>query len=63
MAGIDSKTYVVRDGKKVRAKMADHEIDLIRELAEDEVDPITGKLIRKGLSYREIAEKFENAPR
>jgi hypothetical protein len=66
MARNDSKTYVVVNerGRRIgeshpRARLTDHEIDLIRELAEDEVDAVTGKLIRKGLSYREIAEKFE----
>jgi hypothetical protein len=42
-----------------RAKLTDTEVDLIRELAEDETDPATGKVIRKGLSYTQIAERFE----
>lgn len=63
------KKYVVVNerGRRIgeshpRARLTDHEIDLIRELAEDETDPITGKLIRKGLSYREIAAKFDMEP-
>ncbi|HMG61238.1 MAG TPA: hypothetical protein VK583_16025 [Burkholderiales bacterium] len=41
-----------------RALLTDHEIDLIRELHEDGLDR-QGRVIRKGLSYRQIAEKFE----
>lgn len=60
-----AKKYVVVNerGRRIgeshpRAKLTDHEIDLIRDLAEDEVDT-AGKVIRKGMSYREIAKKFE----
>jgi len=42
-----------------RAKLTDHEVDLIRDLIEDTVDPATGKVVLKGLSYGEIARKFE----
>lgn len=63
-----TKTYVVVNerGRRIgeshpRARLTDHEIDLIRELAEDEVDEATGKVTRKRLSYREIAAKFEMA--
>ena len=41
-----------------RALLTDHEIDLIRELHADGLDR-QGRVIRKGLSYRQIAEKFE----
>lgn len=41
-----------------RAKFTDHEIDLIRELAEPELAP-DGRVIRPGLTYREICAKFE----
>lgn len=41
-----------------RAKLTDEEVDWIRELAEPEVD-VDGKVIRRGLSHREIAKKFE----
>lgn len=60
------KNYVVvnEHGRRIgeshpRARLTDHEIDLIRELAEDEVDEGSGKVIRKGMSYREIGKKFE----
>lgn len=42
-----------------RAKLTDHEVDLIRDLIEDTVDPATGKVVLKGLSYGEVARKFE----
>lgn len=42
-----------------RAKLTDHEIDLIRELAEDTIDPETGKVVLGGLTQRQIAAKFE----
>lgn len=41
-----------------RAKLTDHEIDLIRELAEPELDA-KGKVIQRGLTYAEIAAKFD----
>lgn len=41
-----------------RAKLTDQEIDWIRELAEPELDA-EGRVLRRGLSYLEIAEKFE----
>ena len=41
-----------------RALLTDHEINLIRKLHEDGLDR-QGRVIRKGLSYRQIAEKFE----
>jgi hypothetical protein len=41
-----------------RALLTDHEINLIRKLHEDGLDR-QGHVIRKGLSYRQIAEKFE----
>lgn len=62
-----AKNYVVvnEHGRRIgeshpRARLTDHEIDLIRDLAEDEVDEATGKVIRKKLSYSEIAKKFED---
>lgn len=42
-----------------RAKLTDHEVDLIRDLAEDTLDPSTGKVVLKGLSMRQIAAKFD----
>lgn len=42
-----------------RAKLTDHEIDLIRDLAEDTVDPDTGAVVLRGLSMEQIAAKFE----
>jgi len=41
-----------------RALLTDNEINLIRKLHEDGLDR-QGRVIRKGLSYRQIAEKFE----
>lgn len=47
-----------------RAKLTDHEVDLIRELAEGELqrNPKSGRWERVGaMSYAEIAKKFEVA--
>jgi hypothetical protein len=41
-----------------RAKFTDYEIHLMRELLEDELDA-KGKLMLKGLTYPELADKFE----
>ena len=41
-----------------RALLTDHEINLIRKLHEDGLDR-QGRVVRKGLSYRQIAERFE----
>lgn len=56
MARNDSKTYVVvnEQGRRIgeshpRARLTEHEIALIRELAEE------------GVSYKQIAKKFEGA--
>lgn len=40
-----------------RAKLTDEEVDWIRELAEPERDK-DGKVIRRGLTHKEIAAKF-----
>lgn len=42
-----------------RAKLSDHEVDLIRDLAEGVRDPETDKVLQRGMTYEEIAQKFE----
>lgn len=45
-----------------RAKFTDKEIDMIREMAEPELDA-QGKVVKPGLTYAEIAAKFDEPNR
>jgi FixJ family two-component response regulator len=43
-----------------RAKLTDHEVELIRQLAEGElVRNAQGRFVKQGLTYAEIAAKFD----
>lgn len=58
------KIAVGDNGRRVgeshpKAKLTDHDIDLIRELATERDEQ--GKVVKPGLSYRTLAEKFETA--
>lgn len=56
------RVAVAANGRRVgeshpRARLTDHEVDLIRELAPERDEH--GRLVKPGLSYRTLAQKFE----
>lgn len=60
--GVHRKVAVAANGRRVgeshpKAKLTDHDVDLIRELATERDD--AGLVVKAGLSYRVLAEKFD----